>query len=158
MCYEEIKVYALNEDQMERTLRFFDNAEFFFCTKRPDTITIGKKRTILSNSVGLIYEGEVIGLGKILDYRKNLYSTIQLAFSKQDYYESELAEQLFRGFIDYVTLKTYYSKIIIEVYSFNIELIKLCDRVGFQRKGILRNKVYKYGNYFDVYIYEYEED
>lgn len=130
----------------------------FFCTKRPDTISIGKKRTILSDSLGLIYEGEVIGIGKVIDYKKNLYSTIQLAYSKQDYYESELAEQSFRKFIEYVTLKTHYSKMIIEIYSFNNDLIKLCERVGFQRKGILRNKVYKYGNYFDVYIYEYEED
>lgn len=158
MGSEKIEIYTLDDDDIEQSILFFDQDEFYFGTKRPDTTNRAIRRKNLTNSIGLAYNGKLMGFAKVVADKKNLYSIIQVAFTEKEYYHSATAAVLLKKFMDQVKIQNHYGKILIEAYQFHQDLIDLCEKVGFQRKGALRNKIYKYGKYFDSYLYEYEED
>jgi RimJ/RimL family protein N-acetyltransferase len=63
------------------------------------------------------------------------------------------AQEALRAVINYCFQTLDLNRIGVEIYAFNDRSIRLFERLGFQREGVVRQAVWKKGAFIDEYIY-----
>ncbi len=129
--------------------------------KKRLTDNFGKFPTYIDYIVALKNSNICIGMlgcGKI-DYKNGYASNTYIFFDKEQIKKNSkipagylILESIILS-LDYFFNDLRINRIEVETLDFNKNLINLVERIGFIKEGVLRQKVFKKNQFFNVYIY-----
>ena len=145
---KDMVLSKIQEDDIDVYLPYFEKPNFFLGSKRPDTENYAKRKQILDSSFAIQCNNIEIGILYIIQEVKKSFVFIDFAFFSDEFCSKENLNAL----MDYLFKKNY-KNVIFFVYAFDKKKNSICQD-NIPQKGILRNRIFKYGKYYDVYIYQ----
>ncbi|KKM08628.1 hypothetical protein SY88_22585 [Clostridiales bacterium PH28_bin88] len=151
-----IIIRPVEEHEIRMFTRYFERENFYFATKRPDTINTGMRYELIRGSFIFFDTCEPVGLGKITDKIDGLLTKVELAFFDEAYYSNNKGEVIARAFLDNcVEIYNCSGVIYLMVFEFDALLLSFCEKLGLRKCGVLRSAVYKFGKYHDLEVFSY---
>lgn len=137
---------------------WFDDNGFYFFTKRPESLSPGIIESILNSSMVMVNEKDKpLGLIKMdTEHFCNTHSMeIEFRFCSEDFYTDILGLKIFWSFIydQFYNISKLLNMIYIRVYSFDKLNIDFLEKLGIERKAELKEHIFKYDQYHDLFIY-----
>ncbi len=130
-------------DSLEDTRRFLERISEFTPESR-----------IIHYAIHLKGNDELLGYGMIaLIDRYNRRCKVGITIGDKRYWGKGLAKEALIAVIAYCFDTLRLNRIGAEIYAFNDRSIRLFEGLGFQREGIIRQSVFKKGQFVDEYIY-----
>lgn len=98
--------------------------------------------------------GELIGYGIVAHIdRYNRRCRLSVVIGEKREWGKGFASEALRAAIDYSFAALGMNRIGAEIYAVNERSIRLFERLGFKREGVIRESVLKNGVFVDEYIY-----
>jgi len=157
--YSDVKFRPIQERDYTEVKVWFRESSFYFLTKRPDTLSDSQILEIIKNSYIFIdNQGEKVGIAKIVR-RTHLFKEIKVAFRDKMFYSNDQGIGYFFNFLKMLFYDKFFTQYVYQmVYSFDQDCINLCKSSHMNLDGTLKNHIYKYGKYHDVFIYGLTRD
>ncbi len=156
MLTEKIEIRMSTVDEIKEYLWCFEKDTFYYGTKRPDTTKPVERLKALENSMLLLCNGETVGIAKIWEQKRTLYSKVRLAFFDEKLYSNELGRKITSTFLENCNkIYNHNGTVILEIFAFDELMKSHCDSLGLTKVGALRDRIFKFGRYHDVIIYSY---
>jgi len=131
------------QDSLEDTRRFIERIS----EDKPEP-------RIIHYAIHLKGNDELVGYGMIaLIDRYNRRCKVGITIGDQRHWGKGLAKEALNAVIFYCFETLGLNRIGAEIYAFNDRSIRLFEGLGFQREGIIRQSVFKKGQFVDEYSY-----
>ncbi len=156
--YTQKRYRRIKQEEFSRCLRWFNKEDFYFFTKRPNSLSPGDIDVILKDSFVFTNEkNKPVGLFK---FDSEFFATYyvfmgEFRFADKEYYSNSIGERLLFGYIYYVFFETnkFVKKIMFRVHAFDKATIDFLNSFNIRQEVCLKNQVYKFGKFNDLFIY-----
>jgi RimJ/RimL family protein N-acetyltransferase len=147
----------VENEHFEQVLAWFDHPAFYYRTKRPDSETFATVRTMVfperAVTFRVIADGRAVGL---CGYERGAMDggtvDIHLRIARDDDWRCFGARGL-HAIVEFVFGTTGAVRLQAKMHSFDEVGTRLFDKSAFAREAVLREAVFKRGNYHDVALY-----
>lgn len=154
----KIKLIELNDYNFSSVVKLYDDKEFFFKTKRPESLYEGNIRELVLNDdkVFLIYCNEnlegLISMEKDDIEENSIF--INLRLKNMNLILDDIEN--FRNVI--LDFSREYEIIKMKIFDFDEIGKEICKRLTFNIEAILKNEIYKNNKYNNLLIYSKKVD
>jgi hypothetical protein len=156
--FTQVRYRDIKPQDKNGCAKWFNEHDFYFFTKRPDSLSPGNVDSILNSSYVFTDEkGKAVGLIKFdSNYFSNSYVLSgEFRFADREFYTNSMGEKLLFGFIHSYFYETnkFLKRIMFRVYEFDQITINFLNRFAVCREACLKDHVYKNGKFNNFYIY-----
>lgn len=127
---------SLNLYSVEDTEKFYNNIK-----DEKNFIIVEKKSNKEIGRIALLNE----------NYQQR-NAEIIILIGEKDYWGKGYGKEAFHLLLNYVFMELNLHRVSLKVFSFNEKAIKMYEKLGFQKEGILRETLYRTGRWHDTYI------
>ncbi|NBI06436.1 hypothetical protein [Senegalia massiliensis] len=144
-----IELKKMEDIFLKEVFTLFQNENFYFDTKRPNSLSEGNIKSILHQfkDIRTIFYGtELIGLVAFKEKFDNRFMTISISDINVIYNNCKKFKSII---LEYVNK---YKVSFVRMYSFDKEGLLIADILNFKTELILKEHIYKQNKYHDLLI------
>lgn len=156
---EKVKLRILERKDLERTVEWFNDFEIVQPLERLPFLTIEQEEewynNVMKNKSILVLaieidKGEHIGniALNLIDY-KNGHAVLSIAIGEKDYWGKGDGTDAVKTLVNYAFEELGLHKIYTHIIDSNERSLKLFEKCGFEREGVLRDWYFSKGKYHD---------
>lgn len=156
--YSSPRFRAIDDHDLDRSFAAFDSRDFYFYTKRPQSLSEGIITNILNGACVFTDESDN-ALGLLKTDRGYFYNNNSLLcefrFFEKDTYQNGVGEMLFATFLKeyFFGRNMYFKRIMVRAYEFDNITRKFLDNLDITIDAVLDRHVYKDNRFQQLLIY-----
>lgn len=156
--FSQKRFRVIKNEELAVCAKWFTEPDFYFFTKRPDSLIPGAIDALLRNVLVLVDEKDKpVGL---LRYDPEFFgnencSVCEFRFQNKELYANSMAERIFYSYLhhNFFGSNKYLKKILVRVNAFDHLSINFFKGIEVKTEACLQEYVYKNGKFHDLYIY-----
>jgi RimJ/RimL family protein N-acetyltransferase len=161
LCSERLRMRTLTPDDVDLVLEWATDTEVvknfsFFQTPATHERILSYINEKYESPADLLFaafttEGDYIGNAGLHEIdRVNDTARLGIIIGKREYWNRGYAREALGLLLDYAFTDGLIHKVYVNFFSTNTRTLRLCEKLGFQREGLLRGEYKIHGHYQDL--------
>lgn len=162
---ERIRLREYRKEDIEQRLRFINDPEIlrYLESGIPYPLTLNEELKWFESvsafkdtyrfAIETLEDSQYIGDCGInsIDWKNSVASAVIFIGNKK-YLGKGYGTDAMKTLLDFVFMEMNLNKVRLNVYSFNERAVKSYEKCGFKQEGVLRQEIFRNGNYYDTIV------